>query len=943
MAEINENVDLEKENTVLFADSTKVDKVNVTPHQLSFNDYVKSWSEKGEGTKEASQDIISMLSRPGLVANFEWAETDENDKLLRVVDIPEMIMSSKFKAAKLKYFKYFRSDFRLRVVINATRFHAGRLLIVWAPGTKLSSISGRNELDIASLLCFPSIIVDPATNQSTEFTIPFISPFLYYPNITYGDATADLCQLLTQNMGVVKVFVLNKLSSGQATTTPVSISIYGWFDKPVVSVPIYAEMGVVSDVIDGLVSPMTEIVTTATDAASGASRMLRTVGLSKPDNIGANMRVTPVVANSLAYGVGCDTIEKLTIDPKANLEPCNELFGTKDDEMDIVYIGKTWALLARAEWTTTAKSGDKIWSADLFPPQTTTAGWMIRAFKYWCGNVRVRIQIVANQFVTGRVMAVYIPSGVDLPETAILSDYSDQMYNQVYDLTGTSESEFTIPFNAPYPVLPTPAFAKSDTSDYCGIDHYSIGTIRLVVVNPLRTTKSTAEKVYINVYMSFDDDLEVYWPTLVGIHGSVFASNVSWDQMVFTAAEADADAKNQFPTPAAQAFTQSGVLFQESTSEQDRESEFEMFLDAENLELVAQSGRLMAEGEKEEVKIANKKTKGKSDGPKPVVQSSRISTKPNPLWVSRREAGFAAKYNFGERVTNLRQVIKRYSVAYHMKGELLTATSVPTDSSATSVLPTVTFALGAAPFADATIASSAVSIKTSEAQRVISCWTFLSYFGCIYRFQRGGVRMKFLMGTQPNMSVIAAPGYPPSIGAQDNVKNNPFIRAPTVLNYPLFPVSVGAGVDRNKYAINAFYARKLMSFVSDGAIAASCDINPNLEMEIPYYSPWMMIPTPAGVVSNAKLDPPVTNPPTPAAGTATKATLAALKMNRTITLYFLLGKIGLQATVPTVTSTIYYNPAVPNITMFQAAADDFQFGFLTGPPVLITQVVANPQ
>jgi len=344
MAEINDKIVVEKVNTTQFADSVKADVINVTPHQQSFDEYVKSWSEKGDGAK-GTQDVESMLSRPGLIKTFEWLETDLDDALLATVDIPTAIQNSKFKTSKMKYFKFVRSNYKIRMVLNATRFHAGRLLVVWAPGASMCSVQSLNEKSMASLLCFPSLIVDPATNQTVEFVIPFISPFLYYPLNSYSGSSVDAIQVAGQALGQVKVYVLNKLTSGQTVTTPVSVSIYGWLDDPALSVPLYAHMGVVSDTIEGLVAPMTEIVETATDAASGVTRMLRTVGLSKPDNIGANIRVTPVVANSLSYGVGSDTIEKLVVDPKCALEPCNELFGTKDDEMDIVYIGKTWSLL----------------------------------------------------------------------------------------------------------------------------------------------------------------------------------------------------------------------------------------------------------------------------------------------------------------------------------------------------------------------------------------------------------------------------------------------------------------------------------------------------------------------------------------------------------------------------------------------------------------------
>jgi len=939
MAEINDKIVVEKENTTLFANSVKTEVVNVTPHQQSFDEYVKSWSEKGDGAK-TSQDVKSMLSRPGLIKTFEWLETDERDALVATVDIPTAIQSTKFKSSKMKYFKFVRSDYKIRMVINATRFHAGRLLVVWAPGASMSSIQQLNEKSMASLLCFPSLIIDPATNQTVEFVIPFISPFLYYPLTTYTGATVDAIQNAAQFLGQVKVFVLNKLTSGQTTTTPVSVSIYGWLDDPVLSVPLYAQMGVVSDTIDGLVAPMTEIVETATDVASGASRMLRTVGLSKPDNIGANIRVTPVVANSLSYGVGSDTIEKLVVDPKCAIEPCNELFGTKDDEMDIVYIGKTWSLLNRVEWEANRASGYVLADLPLFPGQDTTAGWMMRAFKYYCGSVRIRIQLVANQFMSGRVIALFVPSQTLLPDITPLTELADMMYNQVYDLTGTSESEFTIPYNAPYPVLPTPFFAQPDSVDYCGIDQSSIGNIKLIVLNPLRTTKATSEKASINVYMSFDDDLEVFWPTLSAITGTDFGNTVSWPQLEYEGLKAgtvdDVPTYYQFPTPTLPTLLANAGIF-ESTEEDavlvnmSELSVEEVKKEIKNTHCVSQSGRLkavnVADGKKKE-----SKEKVLNQVPIP-VQNSRIESMPNPLWVSKRKPGFAAQYNFGEKITNLRQVLKRYSAAYYIKGFPLTASTVPANSAATSVLPYITFSVGASPFADTKMDVSMTDLVANDAFRAMSCWTFLSYFGCIYRYQRGGVRVKFLMGTQPNTTAFACPGIPSEITTTSNdVTNDDILFAPRAKLLPIFPVSVGPGVDQRRYAVNAYNGRKWMAYLSEGCVAASCDINPNLEVEIPYYSPFMMIPTPSGIITKA----PFLN-----MRDSSKACLVALKMNRTLTVMFFLGKIPLPSAVSTTLSSQYYQPAVPHMIMMESVADDFQFGFLTGPPLLNTVVVAR--
>jgi len=942
MAEINDKIVVDKENTTQFADSVKAEVVNVTPHQQSFDEYVKSWSEKGDGAK-ATQDVVSMLSRPGLIKTFEWLETDADDKLLTTIDIPLAIQSSKFKSSKMKYFKFVRSNYKIRMVLNATRFHAGRLLVVWAPGASMCSIQGLNEESMASLLCFPSLIIDPATNQTVEFVIPFISPFLYYPLNSYTGASVDAIQLAGQALGQVKIFVLNKLTSGQTTTTPVSVSVYGWLDEPALSVPLYAQMGVVSDTIEGLVAPMTEIVETATDAASGVTRMLRTVGLSKPDNIGANIRVTPVVANSLSYGVGSDTIEKLVVDPKCALEPCNELFGTKDDEMDIVYIGKTWSLLKRVDWEATKTTGSVLTDLPLFPPADTTAGWMLRAFKYYCGSVRVRIQLVANQFMSGRIMALFVPAQVTIPDATPLTELADMMYNQVYDLTGTSESEFTIPYNAPYPVLPTPHFAQADCPDYVGIDQSSIGNIKLFVLNQLRTTKATTEMAKINVYMSFDDDLEVFWPTLSGITGSNFNTSVSWPQLEYEGLKSgeeydDLPKLYQFPTPTiATVVANSGVV--ESTEDDKELVEVgdytieEIKREIQTTQHQAQSGRLKAVNvdEKKKKKINSKKVLNQTPEP---VQNSRIESMPNPLWVSKREPGFAAKYNFGEKITNLRQVLKRYSAAYYIKGFELTASSIPTNSGATSVIPYIVFSVGASPFADEKMTAAAATLTTSNAFKAISAWTFLSYFGCIYRYQRGGVRMKFLMGTQPNMTVFACPGIPSTIstGASANIIDNDFIYAPTAKLLPILPVSVGPGTNQKNYAINSFYGRKWMSYLSEGCIASSCDINPNVEVEIPYYSPFMMIPTPSGVVSKAlwaKMRP------------SSRASLIGLKMNRTVTLMFMMGKIPLPSAVSTTLSSQYYQPAVPNMTVMESVADDFQFGFLTGPPKLVTVSVTK--
>lgn len=187
-----------------------------------------------DGTDEMS--IISIASRESYIGRAEWKTSDINDTILCTCQITPMIIAS--GAGFINYpsaldfaarpFRYWRGDIIIRVLVVASKFHRGRLLIQWDPTAALPSTANTNVV--------ASQVVDLAVSRDVQFRVPYAAALPFLMNepaeshselfkFYSGVAITPTYNALTNN-GVLNIKILNPLNSIETTTDPVDVAVF---------------------------------------------------------------------------------------------------------------------------------------------------------------------------------------------------------------------------------------------------------------------------------------------------------------------------------------------------------------------------------------------------------------------------------------------------------------------------------------------------------------------------------------------------------------------------------------------------------------------------------------------------------------------------------------------------------------------------------------------
>lgn len=499
------------------------------------------WIRMGEDSKVHS--IPDILQRPVKVAEGEF-NVGFNPLKLKFPDI--IFQSSNNVVAKLDYFTYFRANICVRLLINATPFMSGRYWLFFAP---YDSACGRSALVGAPVTSpilqnctgFPGIEIDLATNSPVEIEIPYCSPLSHY-NLVNSFATMGECYLIA----------LNPIQTGIAPVSVgsgASFTMYAWFKdidlamptsaKTRVPVFIKAQVGTTEEE-KTLSSPISSVADTAASTSAllsnvpvignaartvswvsrAISRTASTFGWNKPTSLESVAPYYNVPAKGYTNVDGIDNSSKLCAMPDNGLAYRSGMFSTDVDEMDISHVvSKSCIYISAINWEITQSAKHRLHFAAVNPGVTgtknvttgavypTTLGYVSSMFKYWRGGLKYRITCAKTAFHTGRLRIVF-HAGVD----DILYVTEDQnAYNWILDLSVSSELEFTIPYVANVPWKET-VIDKYDAAPFVP-ERTKTGILEIQVLTPLRRANDgVANNCPINIWLSGSEDFSLAIP-----------------------------------------------------------------------------------------------------------------------------------------------------------------------------------------------------------------------------------------------------------------------------------------------------------------------------------------------------------------------------------------------------------------------------------------------
>lgn len=517
--------------------TTFVDDVEKECYEKPLMSSVRRWTRMAEDEK--LHDIHSILQRPVRVANVEL-NSAFTSIALRFPDI--IFQTSTNVVDKLNYFTYFRANVKIRLMFNATPFMSGRYWVFFAPFDHICNRSAQLPI-YSNVTGYPGTEIDLASGAPVELKIPYCAPLSHYNLIDTHS-----------NMGELYLIPLNAIQTG---TTPVTngadMSIFAWFEdidlalptSAPVTVPLVAQVKVegednVETRPSQVLSSITNIASVATPllgswvkpiewVARASSQVLSSFGWNKPVLMEPNSTYANIPGKGYTNVEGVDCSVKLAGMPDNSLTYDGGIFSTDVDEMDIKYVASKSCIFQQGiNWDLTQSAGHRIYgtpvtpglSFGIFPEvQPTTLAYVTSMFRYWRGGLKFRLTVAKTAFHTGRLRITYSPGVYTDSGAQVL----DNAYNWVLDLSVSSEIEIEIPFVANVPWKET--LVSNPLDPLFEQEKFSTGYLVVSILTELRrASDSVANNCPVNMWISGAEDISFAIPDFANYEVAEFPS-----------------------------------------------------------------------------------------------------------------------------------------------------------------------------------------------------------------------------------------------------------------------------------------------------------------------------------------------------------------------------------------------------------------------------------
>jgi hypothetical protein len=443
----------------------------------------------------------NFLKRPVNIATYTWLESTGAGVFSEFFAPWSLFFDNPQIKYKLNNFAFIKCDLKLKVMINASPFYYGAMLMSYEP---LSGYRDDTILEgsttyknwLMPLSQRPHLWIYPQNSEGGEMTLPF---FFHKEWLTVG-LKSDF-----ENMGGIHLLNATQLRSAtDATGEGVNIQIFAWAENVQLSGPTTAlsmQAGVVADEYgQGVVSkPASAIASVASRlrtmpyigpfarateiGAKAVGSIASLFGYSNPPVISNVQPLQPSTYPHLASSEISYPVEKLTLDPKNEITVDPSNVGLPPvDELDISsFVGResfltmfTWNYLDTAESLKfTARVTPRYFNATagLTPGSMqrinfTPMCMINQMFQFWRGDIIFRVKVICSQYHKGRLRITWDPYGIG-SQTTVVADARNSHLIQtvVVDIGKDTDVEFRVPFHQALPWLtsnPNMALASLD-------------------------------------------------------------------------------------------------------------------------------------------------------------------------------------------------------------------------------------------------------------------------------------------------------------------------------------------------------------------------------------------------------------------------------------------------------------------------------------------------
>lgn len=469
-----------------------------------------------------AMDFSRIVNKPFRVGTFVWSNTNSRFDVISVLPLPSSLLSflpcgstlrAPFEVAAL-----YRTKMKLLFQVSGTSMHQGTLIVAAMPYDFASqTVDGNRASRIASYMSAPHTFLYANGSSSTTLEVPFYAntKFLYTDiisdTINFDGNLGDYAEIFVE--------VLNPLVVPSSSMSSLSVTIFVVFEEadfyiPHSDVTFRAESSMISGLIDTVTA---KVKTVSSDFIDGCRQVLRSeTGLHNPNNSSINNKLI-ISDRNILNTVDTETfLEKLDPFDTFNRYVTEPVFETEVDEMMINHILSKPQYIGTFKAKITDVSGQLLWSRPITPLQEVLVGEtgvprystpisiLSLLSKYWRGGLKIHIQSNMSNFHFCKLLVArdYSPVEEALGGHPIISTVSNLLTSSLEFSGGGQVQTVKLPYMSIFDQLEI-------TSDW-QMNALSHGMYYIYLDQPVVYNGSVSEVVEFNMYLSTDDDFQLY-------------------------------------------------------------------------------------------------------------------------------------------------------------------------------------------------------------------------------------------------------------------------------------------------------------------------------------------------------------------------------------------------------------------------------------------------
>jgi hypothetical protein len=196
---------------------SKVDIVALSDDgPVTTKSYAQQSSEHIVSVENCTYTLADILNRPIDVASFNYSVADSQDSIIMDLRFPDTIYAQQLWNSKMVDFRFFKCCLEFKFVANCQKFDAGKLWIYWEPNPPVGTVLESQSWP-SNYTGYNGVELDLASDESIVFRVPFISSNTHVDMLEGNSFTS---------WGRLRCRVLNTFQTASSTSCDVTVYLH---------------------------------------------------------------------------------------------------------------------------------------------------------------------------------------------------------------------------------------------------------------------------------------------------------------------------------------------------------------------------------------------------------------------------------------------------------------------------------------------------------------------------------------------------------------------------------------------------------------------------------------------------------------------------------------------------------------------------------------------